>query len=114
SLDILRDQASERERAEAKSSSSGGRGGGGAARRAAAELKSAEKGFQSLRELLEKDTLFQFAEYEKRQAQLKAALDKRLVTVQQYQEYEAALRVQYFGTEYQQRQLQYDLELQQL
>src|SRR5690606_14349503 len=89
-------------------------GGGGAAKRAAAELKQAEKGFQSLRELLEKDTLFQFAEYEKRQAQLKAALDKRLVTVQQYQEYEAALRIQYFGTEYQQRQLQYDLELQQL
>lgn len=85
-----------------------------AARKAAAELKSAQKGFQSLRELLEKDTLFQFAEYEKRQAQLQAALDKRLVTQQQYQEYEAALRVQYFGTEYQQRQLQYDLELQQL
>lgn len=112
SLDILREQAREREKEAGKSSRGGG--GGGAAMRAAAELKQAEKGFQSLRELLEKDTLFQFAEYEKRQAQLKAALDKRLVTVQQYQEYEAALRVQYFGTEYQQRQLQYDLELQQL
>lgn len=114
SLDILRDQAREREKAAGKSSRGGGGGAKAAARRAAAELKQAEKGFQSLRELLEKDTLFQFAEYEKRQAQLKAALDKRLVTVQQYQEYEAALRIQYFGTEYQQRQLQYDLELHQL
>lgn len=110
----LQEVARKREAAAAKAAGGGGGGGGGSARAAAAELKQAEKGFQSLRELLEKDTLFQFAEYEKRQAQLKAALDKRLVTQQQYQEYEAALRIQYFGTEYQQRQLQYDLELQQL
>lgn len=109
----LQEIARKRDR-DAEKAARGGKGGSGAARMAAAELKQAEKGFQSLRELLEKDTLFQFAEYEKRQAQLKAALDKRLVTVQQYQEYEAALRIQYFGTEYQQRQLQYDLELQQL
>lgn len=110
----LQEIARKREAEAAKAARGGGGGGGRVARAAAAELKQAEKGFQSLRELLEKDTLFQFAEYEKRQAQLKAALDKRLVTQQQYQEYEAALRVQYFGTEYQQRQLQYDLELQQL
>lgn len=110
SLGQTRERLAEEERARRKAES----GGKGAAGRAAAEVRAAEKGFQSLRELLERDTLFQFAEYEKRHAQLKAALDKRLVTQQQYQEYESALRIQYFGTEYQQRQLQYDLELQQL
>src|SRR5690606_20735147 len=55
SLDILRDQARERERAEAKASRKGG-GGGGAARRAASELRAAEKGFQSLRELMERES----------------------------------------------------------
>lgn len=95
--------------------SGGGGGGGGAAeRQAAAELKSAEKGFQSLRELLEKESLFQFAEYEKRQLQLDTALKKQLLTRQEYDEYQKQLRINYFGTEYQQQQLRYDLEHQQL
>lgn len=94
----------------------GGKGGGGGAaeRQAAAELKAAEKGFQSLRELLEKESLFQFAEYEKRQLQLDTALKKQLITRQEYDEYQKQLRINYFGTEYQQQQLRYDLEHQQL
>lgn len=110
-LDILREQAREREREEKKSGSKGDKS---AERRAAAELRAAEKGFQSLRELLEKESLFQFAEYDKRQAQLETALQKNLVTEKEYQEYASALRIEYFGTDYQRRQLQYDMEHEQL
>lgn len=113
SLDILRDQAREREK-EAGKSSSGGGGGGGAARRAAAELKQAEKGFQSLRELIEKESLFQFAEYDKRQKQLENALNKRLLTQETYETYAQQLRTFYFGAEFEQRALQYQLDNEQL
>jgi len=85
----------------------GGGGGGGA-------LKQAEKQFQSLRELLEKETVFQVAEYEKRQGQLDAALNKRLITEQQYNEIRSQLRTSYFGSEYEQSQLEYDMSLEQL
>lgn len=82
-------------------------GGGGAGAR---ELKAAEKGFQSLRELLEKDSQFQFAEYEKRNLQLQEALNKNLVTEQSYRELSSQLKLYYFGTEYEQQQVQYQLE----
>lgn len=81
--------------------------GGSAGARAQAQ---AEKGFQSLRELLERESQFQFAEYEKRNAQLTAALNRNLVTEQQYREYSDQLKMAYFGTEYEQQQVQYQLE----
>lgn len=81
--------------------------GGSAGARAQAQ---AEKGFQSLRELLERESQFQFAEYEKRNAQLSAALNRNLVTEQQYREYSDQLKMAYFGTEYEQQQVQYQLE----
>lgn len=76
----------------------------------AAAQRQAEKGFQSLRELLEKESLFQIAEYERRNAQLTAALNRNLVTEQQYREYSDQLKMAYFGTEYEQQQVQYQLE----
>ena len=82
--------------------------------KAAAELKAAEKSFQSIRELLEKESVFQVAEWEKRQAQLDQALAKKLLTQQQYQEMESQLQTYYFGTEFEKRQLQYDMSLEQL
>lgn len=78
------------------------------------ELKAAEKQFQSLRELLEKESVFQVAEWEKRQGQLQNSLNKRLITMQQFQEMEAQLKTYYFGTEFEKRQLEYDLSLEQL
>lgn len=84
-----------------------GGGGGGA-------LAQAEKQFQSLRELLQEDTMFQYAEYEKRSIQLANAKAKDLLTEQQYQEMKRQLQMLYFGTEYEQNQVNYDLSLQQL
>lgn len=81
-----------------------------AATAGAAAQRQAVKGFQSLRELLEKESQFQFAEYEKRNAQLNAALNRNLVTEQQYREYSDQLKMAYFGTEYEQQQVQYQLE----
>lgn len=104
----------EKERKAKSDSKSGSSSAKAAEKKAAAELKAAEKGFQSLRELLEKESLFQFAEYEKRQLQLDTALKKQLITRQEYDEYQKQLRINYFGTEYQQQQLRYDLEHQQL
>lgn len=92
----------------------GGKGGGAAARRAASELKAAEKGFQSLRELMEKESIFQFAEYEKRQTQLETALQKRLLTEQQYETMRTQLRTLYFGADYEIAALQYQMDLDQL
>lgn len=80
----------------------------------AADLKAAQKGFQSLRELLEQDSMFQFAEYEKRQAQLDAALSKKLLSEQNYEEMRKQLQMMYFGTEYQQNAVNYQLDLEQL
>lgn len=85
-----------------------------AERRAAAELKSAEKGFQSLRELMEKESIFQFAEYEKRQSQLEMALNKQLLTEQQYDKMRQQLRTLYFGSDYEIRALQHAMDLEQL
>lgn len=90
------------------------RGGGAAERKASAELKAAEKGFQSLRELLEKESLYQVAEYERRQAQLDNALSKKLISEQNYQLMRNQLQVNYFGSEYERNALQYELDLQQL
>lgn len=93
---------------EPKKRRGGGGGGGGGA------LKQAEKQFQSLRELLEKDSQFQVAEYEKRQEQLDVALAKRLLSEQQYEEMRKGLKMYYFGSEYEQAQLGYDMSLEQL
>lgn len=109
-LAIEREAAAERERLEKKS----GRGGAAAERKAASELKAAQKGFQSLRELMEQDSMFQVAEYEKRQSQLEVALSKRLITQEQYLTLESQLKQMYFGTEYERQQLQYDMDLEQL
>lgn len=98
----------------------GGRGGGGgggakaAERQAAAELKSAEKGFQSLRELLDKQSAYQVAEYEKRLGQLNAALGKQLIAEKSYQEMKAQLQLTYFGSEYEKNAVNYQLDLEQL
>lgn len=76
----------------------------------ASALKSAQKGFQSLRELLGQNTIFEFAEYEKRQSQLDAALQKRLLTEDTYQKMKTQLRTFYFGSEYEQQALQYQMD----
>jgi hypothetical protein len=80
------------------------------AKRAAAELKQAQNKFQSLRELLEKETIFNFAEYEKRQTQLDLALQKKLITEQNYEAMRQQLRTYYFGSEFEQKQLQYQMD----
>lgn len=77
-------------------------------------VKQAEKQFQSIRELLEKETVFQFAEYEKRHAQLTNALNREQITKDQYAKIDQQLRTMYFGTEYAQRQVEYDMSLEQL
>lgn len=92
----------------------GGKGGGGAASRAAAEVKAAEKSFQTVRELIEKESMFQFAEYEKRQTQLDAALNKQLISQQRYETMKQQLRTLYFGSEFEKNALQYQLDLEQL
>lgn len=97
-LAIEREAAAKRERDANKSS------GGGA------ELKAAQKGFQSIRELLEEESLFQFAEHEKRQSQLDAALAKQLLTRQTYDEMTAQLRTLYFGSEWEQQTLRYQMD----
>lgn len=102
-----------REAAAAKGAAGGG-GGKAAANKAAAETAAAEKGFQSVRELMEKESIFQFAEYEKRQGQLDAALAKKLLSEQTYQEMAAQLRTMYFGAEYEINALQYQMDLDQL
>lgn len=84
------------------------------ASKAAAELKAATKGYQSLRELMEQDSMFQVAEWEKRQAQLDAALGKRLITEKKYQELTKQLKDMYFGSEYEKNALNYEMSLQQL
>lgn len=83
-------------------------GGGGRA------LEQAKKQFQSLRELIEEDTLFQFAEYEKRQTQLDNALSRKLLSEQNYNMIRSQLQTLYFGTEYEKQQLQFTMEQEQL
>jgi len=87
-----------------------GGGGGGGGGRAAAELKAAEKSFQSLRELLEQESLFEVAEYQKRQMQLDTALSKKLVSQQNYELMKSQLQTFYFGTEYEKQLLQYQMD----
>lgn len=108
-LAVEQDIAREREREAAKTG-----GVGAASKRAAAQLRQAEKGFQSFRELIEKESLFQFAEYDKRQKQLENALNKRLLTQETYETYAQQLRTLYFGAEFEQRALQYQLDNEQL
>lgn len=113
-LGQTRERLAEEERARRKKES-GGKGAANAAeRKAAAELRASQKGFQSLRELMERDSLYQVAEWEKRQAQLELALQKRLITTEQYMTLESQLRQMYFGSEYERQQLQYDMDLEQL
>ena len=101
-LDLEREAARQRESA---AKVGGGGGGGGAA------MKAAEKGFQSLQELLQKESMFQTAEYEKRQAQLETALNKKLITEKTYQDLRAQLQMVYFGSEYEKNQVQYQMDL---
>ena len=84
------------------------------AKKEAAEVKAAEKGFQTIRELMEKESLYQFAEYEKRQTQLDVALSKRLLSQQNYEKMREQLRVLYFGADYEKNALQYQMDLEQL
>lgn len=98
-----------REREKAATAGAGG-SGEAAAKAAAAEIKQAENKFQSLRELLEKETIFNFAEYEKRQTQLDLALQKKLITEQNHELMRQQLRTFYFGSEYEQKQLQYQMD----
>lgn len=92
---------------EAKSS-----GGGGG--RPKAELQAATKAYQSLRELMEQDTMFQVAEWEKRQAQLDLALNKKLITETKYAELSKQLKTLYFASEYEQNAINYQMSLEQL
>lgn len=107
-VNIQRELALERAAAEERERLANKKGGGGAA------LKQAEKQFQSLRELLEQDSMFQVAEYEKRQAQLDNALAKQLMSIQQYELMKSQLQTYYFGTEFQKAQLNYQMSLDQL
>lgn len=91
-----------------KTRKNAGGGGGGA------ELARAEKQFQSLRELMERESIFQVAEYEKRQAQLDNAYAKKLLSEQQYQEMRKQLQMLYFGSEYEQNIVNYQMDLDQL
>lgn len=83
------------------------KGAGGAAAR---ELKAAEKGFQTIRELLEKESMFQIAEWEKRQAQLDAAYAKRLLSEENYHIMKQQLQMMYFGIEAEQNLLRYQMD----
>lgn len=112
-LSALREERLEQEREAAKKTKIES-GGGAASRKAAAELKAAEKGFQNIRELMEKESIFQFAEYEKRQKQLDVAIGKRLLSEQAYQTMSEQLRTLYFGAEYEKNALQYQMDLDQL
>lgn len=105
-LSGLQELAREREKAEV----GGGGGGAAAAKRVQAEIKQAENKFQSLRELMEKETIFNFAEYEKRQSQLDLALQKKLITEQNHELMRQQLRTYYFGSEFEQKQLQYQMD----
>lgn len=100
-LTAARELAAEREK------EAGGSGGGAA-------LRQAEKQFQTLSEFLEKESLFQVAEYQKRQEQLDNALAKNLLSIQTYETMKQQLQTFYFGTEYQQKALNYTIEQQQL
>lgn len=113
-LGETRERLAEEERERRKAERGGASAAKAAERRAAAELKAAEKGFQNIRELLERESLFQVAEWEKRQKQLDAALAKDLLTRENYELMKQQLQQHYFGTEYQRKQVQYDMDLQQL
>lgn len=106
----IRNEVERRNEADREAERKSKAGAGAAAR----ELKAAQKGFQSLRELMEQDSLFQTAEYEKRQAQLDMALAKKLVSEQNYQEMRKQLQMMYFGSEFEQNAVNYALDLQQL
>ena len=85
----------------------GSKGGGGAA-------KAAAKQYQTLRELLQEDTLFQVAEYEKRSAQLAEARARDLLSEEQYQIMKQQLQMLYFGMDYERNAVNYALSLDQL
>ena len=79
-----------------------------------AELKAAEKQFQNIRELLEKESVFQIAEWEKRQAQLDQALAKNLLSETTFQTMKQQLQMVYFGAEFEQKAVQYAMDQEQL
>lgn len=109
-VERLNEADREAERLRKKAERDAASGDKSSARKAAAELRSAEKGFQSLRELMEKESLFQFAEYDKRQAQLDAALSKRLLSEREYQKVSDELRTMYFGSAFEIQALNYQLD----
>lgn len=88
--------------------------GDGGGRSGARELAAAERGFQSLRELLDRETMFQYAEWERRQAQLDVALNNKLISEQNYHLMREQLQMMYFGTEYERNALNYQMDLEQL
>lgn len=110
SLNTQIDARADAEREAAKTDRASASSGKAASKAAAAEIRQAENKFQSLRELLEKETIFNFAEYEKRQAQLDMALKKKLITEQNHELMRQQLRTFYFGSEYEQKQLQYQMD----
>ena len=110
SLNTQIDARADAEREAAKTDRASASSGKAAAKAAAAAIRQAENKFQSLRELLEKETIFNFAEYEKRQTQLDLALQKKLITEQNYEAMRQQLRTYYFGSEFEQKQLQYQMD----
>lgn len=111
-LDLAREAAREREKN--AGGGGGGSGGGGGGGGGGAAVKAAEKGFQNLQELMQKESLFQVAEYQKRQAQLDTALAQKLLSEQNYQTMRSQLQMMYFGVEFQQNALNYQMDLDQL
>lgn len=110
----LNDADREAERKAKKDASAAASAAKAAEKKSAAELKAAEKGFQSLRELLDKQSAYQVVEYEKRLGQLNTALGKQLIAEKSYQEMKAQLQLTYFGSEYQKNAVNYSLDLEQL
>lgn len=95
----------------ARASSGGGGGGGGGGRSAAdAEVKTAEEKYEKLRISMERDSVFQIEKYARDQETLKAALDQKLITEQEYQARLNELRVGNFGFDWEQQQLQYQMD----
>ncbi len=78
------------------------KGGGGTA--------AVENDFEQLKISLEKSSQFQIEKYEKDLGVLKDALSKRLATQDEYYSLEQMLRTQYFGSEFEQSQLQREIE----
>lgn len=105
----LQEIARAREAAAAKAAAGGGGKGGGGGR-GDAELNRAENQFQKLEILMEKNSVFQIEKYAKDQETLRVALEKRLITEQEYAKKLEELRIGTFGFDFEQQALQYQLD----